>query len=217
MTGRVPRPRSRRAGGRRRAVVPGVLGVLLAATLGGCSAEIVRDDDPAGATDGVGRRDAQRPTSDAGTTDDGGSTLDDGSAPDGGTPATTGQGADGGPASPDDASLDRAGLAAEATQHVTCGGGDLVLTSVGTAVAVDDACGTLTVAASDAAVVAGEVERLVVAGASVRVVVASVGSVQIDAADVRVAWEDGTPQVDDHGAANVYGPVGTVGLDGGAS
>ncbi|WP_145965419.1 DUF3060 domain-containing protein [Cellulomonas fimi] len=192
---------------RRRAVV---LGVALAATLCGCSAEIVRDDDPAGAADGGGQSDMRRPPSDAGTTDDG-------SAPDDGTPAATGQGGDGHPAPPDDETLDRAGLAAEATQHVTCGGGDLVLTSVGTAVAVDDACATLTVAASDAAVVAGEVERLVVAGAGVRVVVARAGSVQIDAADVRVAWEDGTPQVDDHGAANVYGPVGTVGLDGGAS
>ena len=170
-----------------------VLAGLLSGALAGCSAEIVRADAPTSTADGDSR-----------------------SAPEGRTPPTTPTGSqDTVPTEHDVATtLDRAGLLAAATQHVTCGGGDLVLSTAVSAVAVDDDCATLTVAGTDTTVVAGDVERLVVQGAAVRVVVARVGSVEIDAADVRVAWEDGTPRVDDRGAANVYGPVGTVGLDG---
>lgn len=173
-----------------------VLVAALTAVLAGCSAEIVRDEAPARAADGAGEAPsvARSPRT---------------------TPTESGVSV---PAEDGTAALDRAALLALASQHVTCGGGDLVLSTAASAVAVDDDCATLTVGGTGTTVVAGEVERLVVQGAAVRVVVARVGAVEIDAADVRVAWEDGTPRVDDGGAANLYGPVGTValGLAGGA-
>ncbi|GEM_PF-2366110 len=183
------------AAGRRARAVGAV--ALLSVTLAACSVEVVQDD-PVG--------------SDAGTTD--GDTA-------GGDPTSQGTEAADDTAPPrrtvgrDDAGaalLDRATLGPRTTQHLTCEGGDLRVENAAVAVVVGDACGTLTVDGAGALVVAGDVERLAVSASSVRVVVASVSSVDLDAADVRVAWEDGDPAVRDGGAGNAYGPVGTVEL-----
>ncbi|MBO9568193.1 MAG: hypothetical protein J7503_05145 [Cellulomonas iranensis] len=110
--------------------------------------------------------------------------------------------------------LERAGLQESVTQTATCGGGDLTVVEVGATVEVTDDCATLSVQSADTRVVAGRVEHLVVEAAGVWAVVADVGTVTVDGAGVRVAWEDGTPRVEASGADVGYGPVGVVRLDG---
>ncbi len=108
--------------------------------------------------------------------------------------------------------LDRAGLQELVTQQGMCSG-DLQVALAGEAVEVVGDCGTLTVAGAATSVLAGHVDHLVVSGGGATVVVASVDRVTIQAAGVRVAWEDGTPEVDNDAADASYGPVGVVRLD----
>ncbi|MCC2319738.1 hypothetical protein [Cellulomonas xiejunii] len=108
--------------------------------------------------------------------------------------------------------LDRDALDGQVTQWLTCDGGDL-LVPTGGAVDVSGDCATLTVTGTDARVVARDVERLVVQGAGAQVVVATVDVVVVEAQDVRVAWEDGIPEVSSStGDGAAYGPVGVVRL-----
>jgi len=111
--------------------------------------------------------------------------------------------------------LDRDALDGQVTQWLTCDGGDLLVPTA-EAVEVSGDCATLTVTAADARVVARDVDRLVVQGAGAQVVVATVDVVVVEAQDVRVAWEDGIPEVTSStGDGAAYGPVGVVRLDAG--
>ena len=175
---------------KRATVLVAALGAVLGAGLGACSVEVVQDEpQPSTGVAGTPTREPQ-------------------------SARTPGPGTD--RPSPSAGTLDRRTLEAGATQHVTCGGGDLALTTAAAAVVVDDSCGWLAVEGAGVVVVAQDVERLTVEGSSVQVVVARVGSVELDAAAIRVAWEDGSPTVDDRGSGNSYGPVGTVDLDPGS-
>jgi DUF3060 family protein len=175
----------------RAVVAVGVLGLALA----GCSVEVVDDDRPSapaaqdqdtdpqdtGAPDGAASPRPTKPRDPAPSTDP----VD-------------------GPGLPG-----RADLRPLTTAQTACAGGDAGTTRAAEAAEVTDACGTLTVAGAGSVVVAGDVTDLVVQGAGARVAVRSAGTVTIDAADVTVTWESGTPVVTDLGAGSTYGQAGS--------
>lgn len=183
----------------------GLVGVLLVT---GCAVQVVDDAStpPAGAG-------ADGPPVASPSGPDVASPSAAGSAPAPTAPAGDGAGdaPDGAPEGGRVPLLDRAVLLADVTRSGPCGG-DVTVPQAGAVVELTGDCGTLAVTGAASRVVAGHVEHLVVRGGGAAVVVTSADRVTIDAAGVRVAWEDGEPQVASSGADVGYGPVGTVRL-----
>lgn len=163
------------------------LGLLVA----GCSIAVDPGDEGGGGSapgDGSGGSSSSIAASDDGATDDDDVTADDGD----GTALSD---------LPED-------LADHAFNQVTCGGGELELSTPGTVVRVVDTCERLVVSGAGSVVVAEEVGELVVEIIAV-VHVASASSIEVTsgASGAQVTWGSGSPTVTNDAAVAVVQPA----------
>lgn len=109
--------------------------------------------------------------------------------------------------SADSEGVTRSSLEPLVEKHASCVGGTVEIATVGTTVAIDGDCTTVTVSANGASVLANDVTNLQVTGTGVTVFTKRLGTVGVTGNGNTVVWESGSPAISDTGIGNVLAPA----------